>query len=338
MPICIYVYMQWVRCDHRTWWEGEVCLCFGEGCVCMCMCMSMFMSMSLCLCMCIEYACMHVFSMYTCMLVCMCICMQIRAKDTSTHACIYTYIHTSQHTYIQIIHINTHTYVNIYIYIHTHAQTYIQLTKPDFLEAVTEGSEAQVYFCTHVCMYVCMCVYCEGNEDHLHVCPYAIICMYVCMCVCMYVCFLCCQRNDSHVHLCLCVWLYSRLYVCWRIFTYATVKCRCHWSSCVSVYLMYVCVLKINVCVCLNDLEDICECICVCARVRACVYFSSRIKDVRAMYVCMYVYFLSISLCEWYVYIMSHWVHALTCIYACTAFMSFMQGRCCDVVYLYCFV
>ena len=44
------------------------------------------------------------------------------------------------------------------------------------------GGNVYVYMCTYVCMYVCVCVY-----VYVYVCMYICVCMHAYACICVYV-------------------------------------------------------------------------------------------------------------------------------------------------------
>ena len=144
--------------------------------------------------------------------VCVCVCIMFIDVYIYIYICIYTHTHT-----------HTHTQIHIYIY-----SCICRYAAPPGLPGGGGGcvdlpcpSVRLVLACQGICVYVCMCI---CMYVHMNVC------VYVCMCICMYVhankniiiirnqCpgYLCSYACVSCVYVCMyvCMYTYVCMYVC----------------------------------------------------------------------------------------------------------------------------
>ena len=88
----------------------------------------------------------------------------------------------------------------------------------------------------YVCMYVCMC-WCM----YVYMCVCMYVCMYVWMDVCVYVCLSVCLSVCMYV--CNYVCMYVCMHVCMYVFVYACMRVRMY-------VRMYACIMYADICVC----------------------------------------------------------------------------------------
>lgn len=129
--------------------------------------------------------------------------------------------------------------------------------------------------CVHMCMYVCMCVsvwVCvEPVHLCMHVCAYVyvcmgVVCMYVCMCVCACMCGVCG---------CVCMWVVC-MYVCMSgVWVFMCVRVGVWVCVCVGGC---VC-MCVHVCMGVGHVDGY-ACVCVCEGVHAhtCLYVLDVLK------------------------------------------------------------
>ena len=164
-------------------------------------------------------------------------------------------------------------------------------------------TDTNYYIYIYICVCVCVCV-CVHDSIGIYVFKCACVYMYLCMRALMWVYSMVCEHvcvsEKVCVCVCVCVCVYKCVYVLAYVFACAHVNgCMCiraymhlHMCTCVRVHV-FGCV-RVSVCLrawvwsCLSCLRAlVCECLCVCMKVRVSVYKCVYIFINEYVYACM---------------------------------------------------